>query len=77
MKKPEEYIETIRPNKSNFGFIAQNGMVNGSLFADLKALIFEIQKDSYNQAIQDVSHIVGLVNCGEIDYDKLSELIKD
>jgi len=36
-----------------------------------------VTKDSYNQAIRDVSRTVGLVNCGEFDYDKLSELIKE
>lgn len=67
MKTIEEYLyEEIDPSD-----ISQS-----VIYAVFRAMN-NVTKDSYNQAIQDVSHIVGLVNCGEIDYDKLSELIKD
>jgi len=67
MKTIEEYLyEEIDP-----GDISQS-----STYAIFRA-INNAAKDSYNQAIQEVSNIVGLVDCGEIDYDKLHELIKE
>ena len=67
MKTIEEYLyEEIDPAD-----ISQS-----VIYAVFRAMN-NVTKDSYNKAIQDVSHIIGLVNCVEIDYDKLSELIKD